>query len=88
MGSTPYTVRIASDVACIKYETAMKQADENQIEEDSPVTPLLLLAAMVFILIGSGLGMAYMGGIFGGKKETVASDKQVGPPTALIVPAH
>jgi hypothetical protein len=58
------------------------------IEEDSAAVPLILLAVMFGVLLGAGLGLAYMGGLFTTKKVADADHKRVPPQTALIVPAR
>jgi hypothetical protein len=40
---------------------------EKIIEKDSPRIPLLVLAAIFFLILGSGIAPAYMGGVFTGK---------------------
>jgi hypothetical protein len=47
------------------------------LEKDSPIPALLLMAVMVLILLGGGLGLAYMGGVFTGKNEVIANDKRI-----------
>jgi hypothetical protein len=47
------------------------------IEKDSPVVPLLILAVVFLILLGAGLGLAYMGGVFTGKNEVAENDKRI-----------
>jgi len=47
------------------------------IEKDSPLMPLLFLAVIFLILLGGGLGLAYMGGVFTGKNEVIENDKRI-----------
>ena len=47
------------------------------IEKDSPLVPLLVLAVVLLILLGGGLGLAYVGGVFIGKKEVIENDKRI-----------
>jgi hypothetical protein len=47
------------------------------IEKDSPLMPLLLLAAIFLILLGGALGLAYIGGVFTGKNEVIENDKRI-----------
>jgi len=47
------------------------------IEKDSPLMPLLFLAVIFLLLLGGGLGLAYMGGVFTGKKEVLKNDKRI-----------
>jgi len=47
------------------------------VEKDSPLIPLLVLAVVFLILLGGGLGLACMGGIFTGKNEVAANDKRI-----------
>jgi hypothetical protein len=59
------------------------------IEEDSPVATIILLSVVLFILLGGGLVLAYMGGVFTGKTEVAANDKKIANQTTLIVlPTH
>jgi hypothetical protein len=58
------------------------------IEQDSPLIPLLILAVVLLICLGGGLELAYMGGVFTGKKEVIANDKRITEQAALIVPAR
>ncbi len=58
------------------------------IEEDSPVVPLILLAVMVAVLLGAGLGLAYLGGLFTKQKVADVDPKKAPPQAALIVPAR
>lgn len=58
------------------------------IEEDSPAVPLILLAVMFGVLLGAGLGLAYMGGLFTTKEVADTDPKRVPPQAALIVPAR
>jgi len=47
------------------------------IEKDSPLVPLLVLVAVFLILLGGGLGLAYVGGVFTGKNDVIANDKRI-----------
>jgi hypothetical protein len=47
------------------------------IEKDSPLVPLLVLAVVFLILLGGGLGLAYVGGVFTGKKEVIENDNRI-----------
>jgi len=47
------------------------------IEKDSPFMPLLFLGVLFLLLLGGGLGLAYMGGVFTGKKEVIENDKRI-----------
>jgi hypothetical protein len=58
------------------------------IEKDSPLVPLLLLLVVFLILIGGGLVLAYMGGVFTGKNDVIANDKRIRAEAELTVPAH
>lgn len=58
------------------------------IEKDSPLIPLLFIAATCVILLGGGLGLAYMGGVFTGKNEVIANDKRIAAEAALSTPAR
>ena len=58
------------------------------IEKDSPLVPLLVIAAVFLILLGDILGMAYMGGVFTGKNEVIANDKRIANEASLITPAR
>jgi hypothetical protein len=49
----------------------------NLVEKDSPFVPLLILAVVFLILLGGGLGLAYVGGVFTGKNEVIANDKRI-----------
>jgi hypothetical protein len=61
---------------------------ETVIEKDSPAVPLLLLAVVFLFLLGGGLALAYMGGVFTGKNEVIANDKRIMDQAAVIVPAR
>jgi len=61
---------------------------ETLIEKDSPLMPLLFLAVVFLILLGGGLGLAYMGGVFTGKDEVIANDKRIAAEAALTTPAR
>lgn len=61
---------------------------ETIIEKDSPMVPLLLLGVVFLILLGGGLGLAYMGGVFTGKSDVIANDKRITDQAALKTPAR
>jgi serine acetyltransferase len=50
---------------------------ETLIEKDSPRIPLLVLTAIFFLIIGSGVALAYMGGVFTGKDAVIANDLRI-----------
>ena len=50
---------------------------ETLIEKDSPRIPLLVLTAIFFLIIGSGIALAYMGGVFTGKDAVTANDLRI-----------
>ena len=50
---------------------------ETLIEKDSPRIPLLVLTAIFFLIIGSGVARAYMGGVFTGKDAVIANDLRI-----------
>ena len=58
------------------------------IEKDSPLVPLLVLAVVFLILLGGGLGLAYMGGVFTGKNEVIENDKRIAAKASLTTPAR
>jgi hypothetical protein len=58
------------------------------IEKDSPLMPLLCLAAIFLLLLGGGLGLAYMGGVFTGKSEVIENDKRIAAEASLPTPAR
>jgi len=37
----------------------------------------LLLVALFLVLLGDGLGLAYMGGFFTGKNEVIENDRRI-----------
>jgi len=47
------------------------------IEKDSPLPTLLILAAILFILLGGAMGLAYLGGVFTGKNDVIENDKRI-----------
>ena len=47
------------------------------IEKDSPLIPLLFLGIIVLLLLGGGLGLAYVGGVFTGKNEVIENDNRI-----------
>lgn len=58
------------------------------IEKDSPLIPLLFLAVVVLILLGGGLSLAYVGGVFTGKNEVLANDKRIAAEASPTTPAR
>jgi len=58
------------------------------IEADSPIIPLLFIAVVFVILLGIGLELAYLGGVFTGKDAVIANDKRIESQTLLIKPAR
>jgi len=58
------------------------------IEQDSPLIPLLFLAVVLLILLGGGVGLAYLGGVFTGKDEVIANDKRIENQASVTKPAH
>ena len=50
---------------------------ETLIEKDSPRIPLLVLTAILFLIVGSGIALAYMGGVFTGKDAVIANDLRI-----------
>ena len=50
---------------------------ETLIEKDSPRIPLLVLTPIFVLIIGSGIALAYMGGVFTGKDEVMANDLRI-----------
>ncbi len=58
------------------------------IEKDSPLVPLLVLAAMLLVLLGGTLGLAYLGGVFTGKNEVIENDKRIAAEASVKNPAH
>ena len=47
------------------------------IEKYSRIVPLLVLTVVFVFFLGSGLGLAYLGGVFTGKNEVIANDKRL-----------
>ncbi len=47
------------------------------IEKDSPIPALILLAVIFLFLVGGGLGLAYVGGVFTGKNAVAENDKRI-----------
>jgi len=47
------------------------------IEKDSPLTAIVLLAVIFVILLGGGLGLAYMGGVFTDKNDVIENDQRI-----------
>jgi hypothetical protein len=58
------------------------------IEKDSPVIPLLFFAVVFLILLGGGVVLAYLGGVFTGKDEGIANDKRIENQASMIKPTH
>jgi hypothetical protein len=58
------------------------------IEKDSPVIPLLFLALVLLIFLCSGVGLAYLGGVFTGKDEVIANDKRIENQASTIKPTR
>ena len=58
----------------------------NIVEKDSPLVPLLILAVVFLILLGGGLGLADVGGVFTGKNDVSENDKRI-ESLALLKPA-
>jgi hypothetical protein len=58
------------------------------IEKDSPLMPLLFLAVIFLLLLGGGLGLAYVGGVFTGKNEVIENDKRIAAEASLTTPAR
>ncbi len=54
-----------------------KTIAETIIEKDSLTFPLLFIAAVFLFLLGGGVGLAYLGGVFTGKDEVRANDKRI-----------
>jgi hypothetical protein len=50
---------------------------ETIIEKDSPQFPLLVLTAIFLVIFGSGLALAYVGGVFTGKDAVMANDLRI-----------
>ena len=50
---------------------------ETLIEKDSPRIPLLVLTAIFFLIIGSGVALAYKGGVFTGKDAVIANHLRI-----------
>lgn len=50
---------------------------ETIIEKDSPVPAILFLGVLFLVLLGGGLGLAYLGGVFTGKNEVIANDRRI-----------
>jgi hypothetical protein len=61
---------------------------EPTIEKDSPIIPLLLLAGAGLILLGGGIGLAYLGGVFTGKDAVIANDKRITEQSSVANPRH
>ena len=58
------------------------------VEKDSPIIPLLFLAVVFLIVLGIGLELAYIGGVFTGKNDVIANDKRIENQAAMIKPTH
>ncbi len=54
------------------------------IEKDSPVPALVLIFVVIFLLVGCGLGFAYMNGAFGEKTTVIENNKTVENKTAIL----
>ena len=50
---------------------------QNDIEKDSPLIPILLLAFIFLIFLGGALSLAYAGGVFTGKNQVIANDQRI-----------
>ena len=50
---------------------------DNIIEKDSIRIPLLVLTAIFLLILGSGIALAYMGGVFTGKDAVTANDLRI-----------
>ena len=50
---------------------------DNIVEKDSPIIPLLVLITIFFLILGSGIALAYMGGVFTGKDAVMANDLRI-----------
>jgi hypothetical protein len=61
---------------------------ETLIEKDSPLRPLLTIAAILLTLLGGALGLAYVGGVFTGKDEVIANDNRIAHQNSLSAPAR
>jgi hypothetical protein len=48
-----------------------------EIENDSPLLPLVFLAVALVVFLGAGLELAYLGGVFTGKSEVIANDQPI-----------
>ena len=47
------------------------------IEKDSPLMPLLILAAVFLAFVGSVVGLAYVGGVFTGENAVRENDARI-----------
>jgi hypothetical protein len=47
------------------------------VEKDSPLTAILVLAIVFLVFLGGVLGLAYMGGVFTGKNEVIENDQRI-----------
>jgi hypothetical protein len=59
-----------------------------QIEKDSPAVPLLIIACTLLILIGGGVGLAFLGGVFTGKNAVIANDRRILDQAAKLHPTE
>jgi hypothetical protein len=46
-------------------------------EKMPPTTAILLVAIFILLFLGSGLGLAYLGGVFTDKNEVLANDQRI-----------
>jgi hypothetical protein len=46
------------------------------------------LAVVFLFLLGGGLGLAYLGGVFTGKNEVIANDKRIEAQSSQNIPAQ
>jgi hypothetical protein len=58
------------------------------IENNSLPISLFILAAVLVILIGFALALAYLGGVFTGRDAVIANDKRIENQAALLKPTH
>ena len=55
------------------------------IEKDSPTPTLLVIAFLFLLIVGSGLGLAYAGGVFTGKSDVIANDRRITESSAKAI---
>ena len=60
---------------------------ETIIEKDSPVPAILFLVVLFLVLLGGGLGLAYLGGVFTGKNEVIPNDRRIASQTLNSAPS-